>query len=136
MKVDVELLIQHGNKVFQPVVEEGITWSTERKNTPGQLTFKVIKDDIINFTEGDAVRMKVNGTGVFYGFVFKKKRDKQGIITVTAYDQLRYLKNKDTYVYTNKTASEPVSYTHLRAHETVLELVCRLLLEKKKRDTL
>ena len=106
MKVDVELLIQHGNKVFQPVVEEGITWSTERKNTPGQLTFKVIKDDIINFTEGDAVRMKVNGTGVFYGFVFKKKRDKQGIITVTAYDQLRYLKNKDTYVYTNKTASE------------------------------
>ena len=25
-----------------------------------------------------------------------------------------------------------VSYTHLRAHETVLDLVCRLLLEKKK----
>ena len=31
-----------------------------------------------------------------------------------------------------------VSYTHLRAHETVLDLVCRLLLEKKKtrRDNL
>ena len=27
--------------------------------------------------------------------------------------------------------AEPVSYTHLRAHETVLDLVCRLLLEKK-----
>ena len=27
---------------------------------------------------------------------------------------------------------EPVSYTHLRAHETVLDIVCRLLLEKKK----
>ena len=27
-----------------------------------------------------------------------------------------------------------VSYTHLRAHETVLDLVCRLLLEKKKHD--
>src|SRR5664280_3893937 len=26
----------------------------------------------------------------------------------------------------------PVSYTHLRAHETVLDLVCRLLLAKKK----
>ena len=25
-----------------------------------------------------------------------------------------------------------VSYTHLRAHETVLDLVCRLLLEKQK----
>ena len=29
----------------------------------------------------------------------------------------------------------PVSYTHLRAHETVLDLVCRLLLEKKKNNT-
>ena len=27
----------------------------------------------------------------------------------------------------------PVSYTHLRAHENVLDLVCRLLLEKKKK---
>ena len=30
----------------------------------------------------------------------------------------------------------PVSYTHLRAHETVLDIVCRLLLEKKKDTTL
>mgnify|MGYP003376411062 CR=1 FL=1 len=29
-----------------------------------------------------------------------------------------------------------VSYTHLRAHETVLDLVCRLLLEKKTTTTL
>eukprot|EP00831_Metopus_contortus_P040583 TRINITY_DN317_c0_g1_i4.p2 TRINITY_DN317_c0_g1~~TRINITY_DN317_c0_g1_i4.p2 ORF type:complete len:133 (-),score=23.20 TRINITY_DN317_c0_g1_i4:25-423(-) len=29
--------------------------------------------------------------------------------------------------------SDPVSYTHLRAHETSLHLVCRLLLEKKKK---
>ena len=28
-----------------------------------------------------------------------------------------------------------VSYTHLRAHETVLDLVCRLLLEKKKNES-
>ena len=28
--------------------------------------------------------------------------------------------------------TQPVSYTHLRAHETVLDIVCRLLLEKKK----
>ena len=29
---------------------------------------------------------------------------------------------------------EPVSYTHLRAHETVLDIVCRLLLEKKQKN--
>ena len=34
---------------------------------------------------------------------------------------------------TPRAASGTVSYTHLRAHETVLDLVCRLLLEKKKK---
>lgn len=104
--MEVELLIQHGEKVFIPITEEEITWSTERAGTPGQLTFSVVKDEIINFAEGDAVRVRVDGKNLFYGFVFIKKRDKSGIIKVTAYDQLRYLKNKDTYVYENKTAGE------------------------------
>ena len=34
----------------------------------------------------------------------------------------------------NRIAAPPVSYTHLRAHETVLDIVCRLLLEKKKKQ--
>lgn len=106
MDVNIELLIQHGDKVFIPVVKEGITWATERKGCPGELKFKVVKDDVISFTEGDAVRLKVNGQNVFYGFIFKKQRDKEQIISVTAYDQLRYLKNKDTIVYENKTAGE------------------------------
>ena len=33
------------------------------------------------------------------------------------------------------TGAITVSYTHLRAHETVLDIVCRLLLEKKKTNT-
>ncbi len=88
------------------MVEEGIEWTTERRSTPGKLTFSVLKDDIISFTEGAAVRLKVDGKPVFFGFVFTQKRDKDQIITVTAYDQLRYLNNKDTYVYENKTASQ------------------------------
>ena len=31
-------------------------------------------------------------------------------------------------------APAAVSYTHLRAHETVLDLVCRLLLEKTNKE--
>ena len=34
----------------------------------------------------------------------------------------------------NHDVWEPVSYTHLRAHETVLDLVCRLLLENKHKN--
>ena len=104
----VELLIgnESGTQVYLPAVQEGIEWSTERKNTPGKLTFKVLKDDILDFSEGSPVRVKVDGDNVFFGFVFKQQRSKENIITVTAYDQLRYLKNKDTYVYENKTASK------------------------------
>ena len=32
-----------------------------------------------------------------------------------------------------RASAIPVSYTHLRAHETGRNLVCRLLLEKKKK---
>ncbi len=108
--MDVELLISDpsGAKAYIPIVEEGIEWSTERRSAPGKLTFHVIKDDIISFQEGAAVRLRVNGRNVFFGFVFTKKRNKDQIVTVTAYDQLRYLNNKDTYVYENKTASQLV----------------------------
>ena len=106
--MNVELLIAHNNKLYQPIVEEGIKWTTERSGSPSTLKFTVIKDDIIAFQEGDAVRMKVDGQEVFFGFVFSKKRNKNHHIEVTAYDQLRYLKNKDTYVYENKTASQVI----------------------------
>lgn len=106
--MDIELLISDplGNKLYIPVVEEGIEWSTERRSTPGKLTFKIINDGIIDFEEGSRVRLKVDGKEVFYGFVFTKRHDKNQIISVTAYDQLRYLNNKDTYVYENKTVAE------------------------------
>src|SRR5450756_3038229 len=35
-------------------------------------------------------------------------------------------------IYLDTPELSPVSYTHLRAHETRHDLVCRLLLEKKK----
>jgi len=106
--LNIEILISDpsGKKPCIPIIEEGIDWATERRSTPGKLTFNVIKDDTIAFQEGAAVSFKVDEKEVFYGFVFTKKRDKDQIIKVTAYDQLRYLNNKDTYVYENKTASQ------------------------------
>lgn len=104
-----ELLIQNGNKVYQPVISGEITWKTERKSYPGELKFDIVMDDTIkNITEGNAVRLRKDDKNVFFGFIFSKKTDKDKIITITAYDQLRYFKNKDTYVYENKTAGELV----------------------------
>ena len=53
-------------------------------------------------------------------------------------DDYTYLKNKKfdlsplNRMFDELKITKPVSYTHLRAHETVLDIVCRLLLEKKK----
>lgn len=101
----MELMIENDSKLYYPVVQEGIKWSTERKGSPGKLTFKLIQDDILNISEGNAVVLKDGDSNIFYGFIFTIKRDESKSVSVTAYDQMRYLKNKATYQYT-KTASE------------------------------
>src|SRR5678809_1197204 len=55
---------------------------------------------------------------------------------VTLVDTIRILHNDLNIVMNNAGKAytyNPVSYTHLRAHETGRNLVCRLLLEKKKK---
>ena len=101
-----EILIQHGSTIQYPAVVEGAKLTLERKGTPGKLTFTVVKDSKLNFQEGDPVKLTLDGTPMFYGFVFIKSRDKDGTIDVTAYDQLRYLKNKDTITEEGLKASD------------------------------
>lgn len=105
-----ELLIQHGNKIMYPPVAEGVTIEWERKGQPGKLVFEVVKSTGLSFQEGDPCRFSVDGTPVIYGFVFEKSRkgSNPNVIKVTVYDQLYYLKNKDTYVYEGKTATEVI----------------------------
>ena len=108
MKADI--CIRSGDTFYYPMVEEGITLDWERKGAPGKLKFSVVRDEILSFQEGDTVILQVDGTTLFHGFVFSKDRSGSTpyLIEVTAYDQLRYFKNKDTYTYENKTAGEVV----------------------------
>lgn len=105
-----ELLVQHGNKIMYPPVVEGVTIEWERKGQPGKLIFECVKTIGLSFAEGDPCRFSVDGTPVFYGFVFEKSRkgNNPNVIQVTVYDQLYYLKNKDTYVYASKTATDVI----------------------------
>ncbi len=105
---DVRLVIAHWEDFYEPTVLDGITWEIERRGTPSKLEFTIVMDDILEFCEGNSVRLYYKGIGIFYGYIFQKKRDKENHIKIVAYDQLRYFKNKDTYVYSNKTASELV----------------------------
>src|SRR5678815_4372007 len=49
-------------------------------------------------------------------------------VAACATGRLRY----EACPHARRSEQRPVSYTHLRAHETPEHLVCRLLLEKKK----
>lgn len=102
----IAIFLQNGDRVFQPCVLDDVTWETERKGAPGKLTFKVVKDAALDFAEGNIVKLLHNEKNLFMGYVFTKKRAKDNVITVTAYDQLRYLKNKDSYEFVNTTASD------------------------------
>ncbi|NLY46762.1 MAG: hydrolase [Tissierella sp.] len=104
-----ELYITNREKTYKPVIEGDVTWETTRMGQPGKLSFNVVNDKVIDFQEGNPVIFRVNKQNIFFGFVFSKERDKEQIIQVTAYDQLRYLKNKDTYVYENKKASDVIN---------------------------
>ena len=105
-----ELLIQHQGTIMLPPVVENVSIEWERQGQPGKLIAEVVKTPGLSFQEGDPCRFSVDGTPVFYGFVFEKSRkgSTDDIIQITVYDQLYYLKNKDTYVYTNMTAADVI----------------------------
>lgn len=116
---DFSIVINHkissGYETITPIVEDGVKWETDRQGSPGKLTFTIYKDknDDMDFQEGDTVALKYHDVddgwvAIFSGYIFTKKRSKDGWIEVTAYDQLRYFKNKATYVYNNKRASDLV----------------------------
>ena len=77
--------------------------------------------------------------GVSPGDVVKKESDrilhkipnKAEVIALERTGQ--EMSSLDLSRYFQEYAFMAVSYTHLRAHETSLHLVCRLLLEKKKK---
>lgn len=104
----VDVLVTNGNKQFFVPVEDGMKIVWERQGTPGTLTFKAKYDKNFKIAEGNSVLVSVDGTKFFYGFVFKHSMAKDGMVSYTVYDQLRYLKNKDNVFYTKKRADQVI----------------------------
>lgn len=94
-----EILVQDSNtnKVFD-IKDIVIKPKIEQKLNDGcsKLTFDMAIDNVAKFSNGSILRFKYNDFGMFFGYIFKKQRKAEKIISVTAYDQLRYLKAKDS----------------------------------------
>lgn len=99
---NVMITVNNGKKKFTVPVEDGAKVVWERDSTPGKFTFtaKVEKGFFIGM--GNEVLVTVDSKKFFYGFVFTKEVKKDGMASYTVYDQLRYLKNKDTLIYSKK----------------------------------
>ena len=78
----------------------------------------------VKFSPGEAKVMDKNT------FLLKTKKGGKGIQSLKM-----EIKNWASYVrmVTKLNVYMAVSYTHLRAHETRHDLICRVLLEKKKK---
>lgn len=103
---DMLFFVHQGKVTYQvPVLEDmKVVW--ERKGVPGKLTFEAVYQPDFTIFEGDKVTVSLGGTTFFQGFVFSRNFSKDKVASYTAYDQLRYLKAKETLVYKNKTASQ------------------------------
>lgn len=103
--MNIEVIVQNMNdgKMYDiSNIVQDVDFDTEMEETPGKMTFDFINinSDIAYISEGSPISLKIDNVNVFWGYVFKIGK-KRGKVSLTAYDQLRYFKNKDTYVFSN-----------------------------------
>ena len=104
-----EINILHNNVIYTPVVEDGMRLYTARVGEPSKLTFSLEKkaNAKVVFTEGDVVALRKFN---FYGYIFEiTDNSSDDTVEVTVYDQLRYLKAKDTYAFVNNNPVQAFS---------------------------
>ena len=101
--MSMEFLVEVDGKIYEiSELVKSVSYTDILNDGCSKLEFSYIDDDLV-IKNGNVVRFKYDGTNIFYGYVFKVSRNKGKEITVTAYDQLRYCKAKDTIVVKNDT---------------------------------
>jgi hypothetical protein len=83
-----------------------VKWTTKRIATPASLELTAVKIKDVVWSCGGIIALKNGEKGLFYGYVFKITLTEKDTVSIMAYDQIRYLKNKDTYVFTNQRADQ------------------------------
>lgn len=110
----IEILIDNkdGNVWDVSDIAEGLSWSTVRVGKASSVDFTlstrgIYQDQSFVVNNGDVVRIRSDDTNVFYGYVFSIKQSNYEM-SIKAYDQTRYLLNKDTYVFKNVTIGDVI----------------------------
>jgi hypothetical protein len=99
----MEFLAEVNGKIYEiSELIKSVAYTDKLNDGCGKLEFSYHNDDLA-INNGSVVRFKYNSTDTFYGYVFKHGAKKGKEIPVTAYDQLRYCKAKDTIIVKDDT---------------------------------
>ena len=101
-----ELILAHAetNDIWEiSTMTTSISWTTNRTGSPGTLKLSLIESGKIQISEGDAIRFSVDGQLQFFGWVFSRSVDRWGVMEITCYDRLRYLKANASYAFYGQT---------------------------------
>ena len=108
--MNINVIIQNTNtgKIYDiSNITGSIKIDSKMEGAPDKISFKVINPTRFDYiSEGSIVRIKVNDIPFFFGFIFDIEEDESFEVSVNGYCQMRYLKAKDTYVFSDMTASE------------------------------
>ena len=116
---NMEFLVEVNGQIYEiSELVKSVSYTDKLNDGCSKLEFSYIDDDV-RLQNASVVRFRYDGADIFYGYVFKHGQNKQKEITVTAYDQLRYCKAKDTIVVKNDTIDSLVrkmcNYFNLKA---------------------
>lgn len=106
----MEFLIDNRKgEVFEMPISE-LTWKTDRIGKAGTLEVSLVLEEPTKFPiqSGAIVRVTDERHKIFYGYLFEDGYSKKSIVTIKAFDQLRYLMNEDTFVISASTASSAI----------------------------
>lgn len=104
----MEFLVEVDKQIYEiSELVKSVSYTDKLNDGCSKLEFSYV-DDELKIQNGSIVRFKCDGTNVFYGVVFKHGQNKKKEVTVTAYDQLRYCKAKDTITIKDNTAANLV----------------------------
>lgn len=108
MKMKVEIYNNVTNKILDvSSLVSDMSITTYLEDNPGKLEVTIVNKSLLDFSEGATVSVEVDEYKIFKGFVFKRNFTEDSTkIKVTCYDQLRYLKNKDSRMFENVTCHQ------------------------------
>lgn len=90
-------------------ITDNVNISFVRTGTATKMDFTVLKDNIVVYHEGDCVEFYDNKMPIFKGYVFTKTINENNEIKTVAYDQLRYLKAKQSYVFNGDSLKDIIT---------------------------